>query len=204
MAIQTLTVTGEGTYSPVGWGDEGGNYTRLQTDDGDTSRLYTPTNGSTRTLTHTPTSGLSGATINSVTVYVKVRNLNPIDSSQRLILRIGGVNYDRGNVTNSGTAYVLLSTSWTQNPATGAAWTAAAIDTAEFGMSKQDGIGTGWTYAYMEVDYTGGGGGGSTGQVKVNVGGSFVAKPVKVWNGSSWVTKPLKRYNGTAWVPTSY
>jgi hypothetical protein len=46
--------------------------------------------------------------------------------------------------------------------------------------------------------------GGSTGQVKVYNGSSFVAKPVKVWNGSAWVTKPLKRYNGSSWVITPY
>jgi hypothetical protein len=48
------------------------------------------------------------------------------------------------------------------------------------------------------------GGGGTTGQIKVYNGTSFVAKPVKVWNGTTWVTKPLKRYNGSSWVATNY
>lgn len=51
---------------------------------------------------------------------------------------------------------------------------------------------------------TGFGGGGTTGQVKVWNGSSFVAKPVKVWNGSSWVVKPLKRWNGSSWITTPY
>lgn len=46
--------------------------------------------------------------------------------------------------------------------------------------------------------------GGTTGQIKVYNGASFVAKPVKVWNGSTWVTKPVKRWNGTSWVTTTY
>lgn len=46
--------------------------------------------------------------------------------------------------------------------------------------------------------------GGTTGQIKVYNGSSFVAKPVKVWNGSSWVTKPLKRWNGSSWTTTPY
>jgi hypothetical protein len=47
-------------------------------------------------------------------------------------------------------------------------------------------------------------GGGSTGQIKVYNGSSFVAKPVKAYNGSTWVTKPVKVYNGSAWVVTNY
>ncbi|HRF71001.1 MAG TPA: hypothetical protein PKV66_06195 [Candidatus Pelethenecus sp.] len=45
---------------------------------------------------------------------------------------------------------------------------------------------------------------GSTGQIKVYNGATFVAKPVKVYNGATFVTKPLKRYNGSIWVVTPY
>ena len=59
----------------------------------------------------------------------------------------------------------------------------------------------GWICAAITVkDVTG----GSTGQIKVYNGSSFVAKPVKVWNGSAWVVKPLKRWNGSVWVVTPY
>lgn len=57
-------------------------------------------------------------------------------------------------------------------------------------------------YVAVKVYYTTAG--GTTGQIKAYVGGSFQAKPVKVWNGSAWVTKPLKRWNGSAWVVTPY
>lgn len=46
--------------------------------------------------------------------------------------------------------------------------------------------------------------GGSTGDIKVYLSGSFSAKPAKVWNGSAWVVKPVKRWNGSAWVVTNY
>lgn len=46
--------------------------------------------------------------------------------------------------------------------------------------------------------------GGTTGQIKVYNGSSFVAKPVKVYNGTAFVLKPLKRWNGSAWVVTNY
>lgn len=45
---------------------------------------------------------------------------------------------------------------------------------------------------------------GTTGQIKVWNGSSWVAKPVKVWNGSTWETKPVKYYNGSTWVTTPY
>lgn len=41
-----------------------------------------------------------------------------------------------------------------------------------------------------------------TGQIKVNIGGTFTPKPVKHWNGSAWVEKPLKRWTGSVWVET--
>lgn len=157
MATQTLTVTGEGGVTS-GWADEGGDYTRVQSDDGDTTRLYTPTSGSTRTFAISDTSGLSGATINSVTVYAKVRNLNPIDSNNQLGVRISGVNYFSADKTNNGETYVLISHAMTTNPATGLAWTTSDIDSAEIAIRKNDAIGTGLTYMYAEVDYTSGGG----------------------------------------------
>ena len=45
---------------------------------------------------------------------------------------------------------------------------------------------------------------GSTGQIKVYNGSTFVAKPVKWYNGSAFITKPLKRWNGSAWITTPY
>lgn len=45
---------------------------------------------------------------------------------------------------------------------------------------------------------------GSSGQIKVWNGSTWVAKPMKVWNGSAWVIKPVKVWNGSAWVETNY
>jgi hypothetical protein len=48
------------------------------------------------------------------------------------------------------------------------------------------------------------GGGGSTGQIKIWNGSSWVAKPMKVWGGASWSTKPVKYWNGSSWITTTY
>ncbi len=45
---------------------------------------------------------------------------------------------------------------------------------------------------------------GTTGDIKVYNGSSFVAKPVKYYNGASFVKKPLKYWNGSSWVTTPY
>ncbi len=44
---------------------------------------------------------------------------------------------------------------------------------------------------------------GTTGRVKVYLGGSWVTKPLKVYNGSSWVEKKVKHYNGSTWVESN-
>lgn len=153
---QRLTISGEGTHTPVGWGDEGGTYTRVTNDDGDTNRLYTPTNGSTRSLTHTATSGLGSATINSVVIAAKLRALNPIDTTNKLGVRISGTNYLSGNIVNNGTSYQVINTVYGTSPATSAAWTASGVDAAEFLIQKADANGNGWTFAYVDVNYTAG------------------------------------------------
>lgn len=61
-----------------------------------------------------------------------------------------------------------------------------------------------WWAAFTIAVRPAAGGGGTTGQVKIYNGSSFVAKPVKVYNGSTWVTKPMKVYNGSTWVVTNY
>lgn len=158
MAIQTLTVDGDGTTTS-GWAAEGGTYTRLQSDDGDTTRLYTPTNNDVRQVTVTNTSGLSGATINSVKVYAKFRSLDPVSNLFQIGVRSGGTDYwSADKDTVSSTAYILFSETWATNPNTSSAWTTSEIDALEAGVKKTNAVGGAVTYMYVEVDYTAGGG----------------------------------------------
>lgn len=202
MPAQTLTVNGDGT-NISGWGAEGGTYAHLQSDDGDTTRLYSPTPNDVRQVALTDTSGLTGVTIDSVVVYAKFRSLDPVSNTFQIGIRTGATDYWSGDKdTVNATTYILFSNTWTTNPNTGVAWTISDLDALQIGVKKSNGVGGAVTYMYAEINYTVGG--GATGQMKVYNGTSFVPKPVKVWNGSAWTTKPLKRYDGTNWVITPY
>jgi hypothetical protein len=156
MAIETLTINGNGTTTS-GWVAEGGDFTRIQSDDGDTSRLYSPVNNDVRQFSITDTSASSGATINSVTVYFKFRSLDPVSNTFQIGVRTGGTDYWSGNKdTVNVTTYVLFSETWTTNPNTSAAWTSAQIDALEIGVRKTNAVGGAITYGYVEVDYTAG------------------------------------------------
>jgi len=154
MAIETLTINGDGTTTS-GWAAEGGTFTRIQSDDGDTTRLYTPTNNDVRQFAITNTSASSGATINSVTVYFKFRSLDPVSNTFQIGVRTGSTDYYSGNKdTVSSTSYILFSETWTTNPNTGLAWTSSQIDSLEIGVKKTNGVGGAITFGYVEVDYT--------------------------------------------------
>lgn len=154
MSVQTLTVDGDGNTTS-GWVAEGGTYTRLQTDDGDTTRLYTPTSGDVRQVTVTNTSGLSLLTINSVKVYAKFRSLDPVSNLFQIGIRVGITDYwsaDKDTVTS--TSYILFSETWTTSPATSLPWTSVEVDALQAGVKKTNGVGGAVTYMYVEVDYT--------------------------------------------------
>ena len=157
MAIETLTINGDGTTTS-GWTAEGGTFTRIQSDDGDTTRLYTPTNNDVRQFAITNTSASSGATINSVKVYFKFRSLDPVSNTFQIGVRTGSTDYYSGNKdTVNVTTYVLFSETWTTNPNTGLAWTSSEIDALEIGVKKTNASGGAITYGYTEVDYASGG-----------------------------------------------
>jgi hypothetical protein len=170
MAIETLTIDGNGTTTS-GWTAEGGDFTRIQSDDGDTSRLYTPTANDVRQFSITNTSASSGQTITSVTVYFKFRSLDPVSNTFQIGVRTGGTDYWSANKdTVNVTTYVLFSETWTTNPNTGLAWTSSEIDSLEIGVRKGNAIGGAITYGYVEVDYTTGGGSARTTFMLMGVG----------------------------------
>lgn len=157
-ATQTLTVVADSTTESSGWLAEGGDCTRLQSDDGDPptgTRLYTPTNNDTHFCTATDTSGLAGVTINSFTEFARCRSLDPVSNTFQLGVKISGTDYWSTNFdTNPSTSYILFSKTWTTSPATGSAWTTSELDAVEMGLKKTNTVGMGCTYMYGEVDYS--------------------------------------------------
>lgn len=99
---------------------------------------------------------------------------------------------------SSGGGVAAIASSWRNNNATSEDPGAFTVNTVP-GVSSHNRY---WTAATIAIRPSAGG--GTTGQIKVWNGTSFVAKPMKVWNGTSWVTKPVKRWNGTSWVTTPY
>lgn len=158
MAVQTLTITGDGAVR-TGWDAEGYSYTRLQSDDGGTTVIYSPTINDVVSFALLDTSGLSGATINSVTVYAKVATLAAYNGNFQIGVRVSSTNYLSAQKTHNGTTYTLYSETFTTNPNTSSAWTTSDIDAMEpvlFKTTNGDGLRA--TYMYVEVDYTTGAG----------------------------------------------
>lgn len=154
MAIETLTIDGNGT-TISGWAAEGGDFTRIQSDDGDATRLYTPTATDVRQFSITNTSAASGQTINSVTVYFKFRSFDPVSNTFDIGARTSSIDYWSANKdTVTSTSYILFSETWSVNPNTSAAWTSSEIDGLEIGVRKGNAVGGAITYGYVEVDYT--------------------------------------------------
>lgn len=150
MAVTTLRPNAAGTT--MGWNAEGGDYTRVDeaSSDGDTTRLYTPTNNAVATF-NLDASGLSGVAITAVKVYINTRGLDPISNSVQLAIRTGGTDYFSSTKTYNNTSYHLESATWTINPNTGVSWTISDVDALEAGMKRIGGGGQAVTQVYVEV-----------------------------------------------------
>ncbi len=157
-STQTLTVSADGGVT-TGWTAEGGDYTRVQSDDGDTTRLYTPNLSDIRTFAITDTSGLSGATINYVTIIARYKGIDPVPNTIQLGVRISSTNYWSGDLDGGGgQVYTFYAHTFYLDPSTSAAWTTTAIDAMEIGIQNTNATGKAVTYMKAIVGYTAGAG----------------------------------------------
>lgn len=200
MATQTLTVDGDGN-NVSGWLAEGGSYASVQSDDGGTTKLYSPTLNDVRQFSLTATSGLSGAIINSVTPYVKLANIGAYSATTAIGVRTNSTDYWSGNKTTTDTTYTLFSEVWTTNPNTGLAWTVSDLDALQIGVKKTDGNGTRITYAYAVVDYTDAGGSVSVTPTTASLTTTRFAPTVSVTN-NVMVTPTTASLTLTRFAPT--
>lgn len=129
----TMTASGSGAQS---WTALGGtvDYLNLLTNDADTTYYWTTANNAYHTnAIHDISSSVSG-TVDTVTVYGVCRG-EATGNTMRLVLRIGGTNYD-GATNNSLTiSYATYSQTWATNPA-GGSWTWTAINGMEAGFKS--------------------------------------------------------------------
>jgi hypothetical protein len=155
----TLTITGDSGYV---LGIVTGGWNNLNSNDGDGTtvdftRFYLDDSGYNEKA-WTASAYASGGTVNSVTVYYKIQAKGGGGSSVKPFVRIAGVNY-YGTVNGAPFAvYNTYSYTWNTNPATGASWTSAAVNSAYYGLQGQTYILTSsypvCTYAYISIDYT--------------------------------------------------
>jgi hypothetical protein len=150
-----LTLYPNGAGSAQGWDAEGGDYTRIDetSQDGDTTRLYSPTANAIADFDLTDPTTEEGA-INSVTVYIHTRGLDPVSNVVQLLVRVSSTNYLSADKTYNNTSYHDESNTWSTNPATSAAWTWAEIAALRAGMKRISGGGQAVTQLRVVVDYT--------------------------------------------------
>jgi len=137
-----------------------------ETSDGDSTYVYylDSTEQLTRRDLYNLPDGIipDGSTINSVTVYVVVRNVVSGRGVYATTIKTGGVVYDGTLNVPLGTAWNTYSTTYTTNPNTGVAWTISEIDALQIGIKMRGEyyppsevyISGRCTQVYVVIDYT--------------------------------------------------
>jgi hypothetical protein len=150
-ATTNLTVVGEGVAGSGTYIGGLGVVATMTSDDDDTSHLRLSDMDSHDWQVSTMPVVSS---VNSVTVYSKIKVWGGASRLAKLYVSIGGVQYATSyfSVTLD---YVLYSYTWVTNPATGLAWTISDINNARFGVqSYATGLQINITWLYVTVDYT--------------------------------------------------
>lgn len=144
-ATVSLAVIGDGV--DVGGAYNGSTWAGMNLDDDDVTYK---SNGlwTSWEFAHTTVSP-----IQSVAVYYKIRNIAPAPLTARSYTKIGGMPYYSNDHTIISGTYELKSDVWVVNPATGVAWTAATLNSAQFGVGS---LADAWrcSYIYLVVTYT--------------------------------------------------
>jgi hypothetical protein len=147
-----LTVTGDGSETSGTYVGGASDYTNMNSNDGDTTRLQMISVGR-----HVWTfSTMPSATINSVTITVNQRNNAPEYTWEYPLARVGGTDFDSIPQWNPFVdTYGNWTYTWSVNPANGLAWTANDINNSQFGLhfSGSNGPAVYISYVFLTVDY---------------------------------------------------
>lgn len=164
-AIVVLSPSGAGHQTNLSQSGAASNWQAAETDDSDTSRVYTTESGYNADFYDLTDVALTG-TINSVTVYIKARSVDN-DGTQaagRTVIRTDGATFVGSNQTLT-TSYTDYSTIYASNPTTTLDWTWAEITALQAGVSlrrsgrtgsgrDQQDIESRATQVWVVVDYT--------------------------------------------------
>lgn len=150
-----LTLRPNGAGNEMQWDAEDGDYTRVDdvTSDGDTTRLYTPTDNR-RAVFALENHGSETGTIFGVRVNLMMRGLDDIENTVRASIRTNSTNYESPDLQFKNNTYHVESYLWLTNPNTGSAWTWSEIDALQAGMYRVTGGGQAVTQVYVEVLYS--------------------------------------------------
>jgi endo-1,4-beta-D-glucanase Y len=150
----TLTIRPNANGDLMEWDAEGGDYQRVDesVSDGDTTRLYTPTDNKVG-LFNLDAPGISSGTITRVRVNAVVKGLDPVDNTFQIGVKMGGTEYWSANKLYNSTAYITVYEDWATNPNTSSAWTWTDIGNLQAGVKRITGGGQALTQLYVEVEY---------------------------------------------------
>lgn len=151
----TLRPNANGNYTS-GWRAEGGDYTAVDeaVADDDTTRLYTPTPDDLATFAVDNHTLAGDVKINSITVYARLKGLDPVSATTQIMIRTYGNDYFSSTKDSGGiTSYRDESNTWTTNPFTGDDWRLEDIQSLEIGVKKINNAGERLTQMYLVVDY---------------------------------------------------
>jgi len=117
-----------------------------------TDYLQSSSNSKKETFTFQNTV-LTTETINSVTIHYYAKRYSSSKYKIQPMIRVGSQNY-LGSVIDLTSGYQYYSGTFTLNPSTGQAWTAAQVDALEAGMSTYSASGGAYiAQVYAVVDY---------------------------------------------------
>lgn len=151
---ETLAPMGAGNLTENGLYGAATNWEACLTNDSDTSYVYYGSAAYKTDLYATANHSSGFGDINSVTVYMVVKESNS-DCYAKTALRTHDTNFLGSEIYLTG-SYETESTVYTTNPSTNSTWTWGEVDNMEIGVSlKGDGTDEGrCTQVYTIVDYT--------------------------------------------------